>query len=395
MKILSISHMFLTPFDPLDICVFRQMKELAAVGHDVRVLCPLQWVPFPLMHANSRWRGISSVPSRVDWHGITTYYPRYVVFPRAMFLPSAGRRMYRGVEGVMRGPLGGYDFDLIHAHMGHPDGHAGMLLSRESGKPLIVTLQATDLDITAHRDARCLKTLQRTFESADRVISPTPRLAKQLASSFGLEAVTIGYGLDPEEVHPENEELRAKYGDRRVILSVSRLLRSKGIEVMLQALGQIVKRWDDVMYVVVGAGPEGGRLVRLAHDLKLDGHVEFTGQLPHERAMEYMSVCEFFVLPSWQETFGLVYVEAMAHAKSVVAVQGQGVDGIVIHGETGLLSRPKDAGSLVEALAFLLSHPEEAAAMGERARSLVLADYTWQNCGRRTAMVYQEVMARA
>ena len=97
-------------------------------------------------------------------------------------------------------------------------------------------------------------------------------------------------------------------------------------------------------------------------------------------------------MPSWQETFGLVYLEAMAHGKPVVAVQGQGVDGIVTHGETGILVKPRDIDTLVEALDFLLSHPEEAKAIGERSRNMVLKNYTWEKNAKRTIEVYHEVL---
>jgi len=83
----------------------------------------------------------------------------------------------------------------------------------------------------------------------------------------------------------------------------------------------------------------------------------------------------------------------MAHARPVVAVRGQGVDGIVEHGKTGLLVTPRDGDSLFAALDFLLTHPEEARAIGERARELVLNNYTWERNADKTIEVYREVLS--
>ena len=173
---------------------------------------------------------------------------------------------------------------------------------------------------------------------------------------------------------------------------MSRLIRTKGVELNIRAVKKLVDRFENILYVVVGSGPKREALEQLIRSLGLAEHVRFIGQLPHEKAMEYMAACEIFTLPSWQETFGLVYIEAMAHAKPVIAVQGQGVDGIVVHGKTGLLVKPRDVDSLVEALDFLLSHPEEAQAMGERARRLVLENYTWKKNAEKTMVIYHEVL---
>jgi len=101
---------------------------------------------------------------------------------------------------------------------------------------------------------------------------------------------------------------------------------------------------------------------------------------------------DIFSLLSWREGFGVVYLEAMAHGKPVIGCQGEGIEDVIAHGKNGLLVKPRDIDSLVEALDFLLSHPEEAKAMGERARKLVLENYTWEKNAEKTIKVYKEVL---
>lgn len=392
MRILAISHMFPTPFDPFDISVFMQVKELANLGHEVKVICPLPWTPFPLRWLRKKWRNFSSVPQKIEWDGIETYYPRYLAFPKGLFFASSGVRAYLGLKKIVSAIYRDFPFDLVHAHMALPDGYAGMLICRDYAKPLVVTFQGTDLDVTIKRNDRCLKAVQEVFQFAARVISPSPRLTRDFRRLFGTEPITIGYGVDPKEIQEADNNVRMYFRDRRIILSVSRLLKTKGIDFNLFALKRLLKRYPDLLYIIVGDGPERRYLEHLVADLKIEAYVQFTGMLPHREAMKYMALCEIFSLPSWQETFGLVYVEAMAHGKPIVGCQGQGVDGIVVHGQTGMLVKPRDVDTLVEALDFLLAHPEEARIMGERARDLVLENYTWGKIAKKIETVYEEII---
>jgi len=393
LKVLHITHLYPRPYDRLlGIAMHKQIKALEAQGCMQKVLSPTPWAPFPIKYLSRKWKSYSQVPTRDVVEGVEVFYPRYLVFPRAILLASSGIRMYSGIRQLVRKIKENFPFDLIHAHMALPDGYAGMLISKIYQKPLVVTFQATDLDITANRNKRCLAVLEKVFSYADKVVAPSPRLAKSLVSKFGVNPVVIGYGIDISDIHTGESALSSAYAGRRVLLSVSRLIRTKGVELNIRAVKRLVGKFENILYVVVGSGPERQALEQLTRSLDIAEHVRFIGQVPHEKAMEYMAACEIFTLPSWQETFGLVYIEAMAHAKPVVAVQGQGVDGIVFHGKTGLLVKPRDVDSLVEALDFLLSHPEEARAMGERARKLVLENYTWEKNAEKTIAIYKEVL---
>ena len=84
-----------------------------------------------------------------------------------------------------------------------------------------------------------------------------------------------------------------------------------------------MNKYSNLKYVVIGAGPEMSSLRQLTRDLNLDEQVEFLGELPHEKVMEYIAVADIFSLPSWREGFGVVYLEAAMHAKPVIACQGE------------------------------------------------------------------------
>jgi len=393
MKVLEISHLYPVPYDPLlGIAMHKQIKTLKNKGCEILVISPIPWTPFPIKYMSNKWRLYSKVSTHKIIENIEIFYPRYLVFPKAYFLASSGTRMYYGIKRLVEKLWPIFPFDIIHAHMALPDGYAAMLLSRDYSKPLVVTFQATDLDITANRNDKCLQSLQKVFFAADKVISPSPRLSRQFSERFKMPLDTVGYGINPEDVFYGNSNLSAKYKNYHLLLSVSRLISTKGIDLNLHALKKIIAKYDNLLYLIIGDGPARQELECLVNDLGLKGHVKFIGQQPHNRVMEYMSICEIFTMPSWQETFGLVYVEAMAHGKPIIGCQGQGVDGIVTDRNTGLLVKPKNVDSLVKSLDFLLSHPSEAQDIGKRARDLVLKNYTWEKNAEGTIELYKEVL---
>jgi teichuronic acid biosynthesis glycosyltransferase TuaC len=395
MKVLHISHVYPVPHDRLfGLAMHRQIYELSRIGCEIRVIAPIPLRPFPAKYISRNWAIHSDVPVSDVLQGIAVFYPRYITFPKAFLFSTSGRRMYSGIKHLVRAIRIDFPFDLIHAHMGLPDGYAGMMLARDYRNRLVATIQATDIDISANRSVRCLNALKAVLNGANRIISPSPRLSRELLGRFGISPVTIGYGVDPNEYCPDpyqNEQLR-KYKGRRILLSVSRLTRSKGIELVLLALKQLISRYQKLDYIVIGDGPEKKRLHELVQTLGIQQRVIFLGNLSHQEVMEYMGLCEVFCLPSWQETFGLVYVEAMLHGKPVVGCRGQGIDGLIVEGKSGLLTEPRDVGSLINALDFLLDNSDAARRIGEEGRKLVLENYTWETSARKCMEIYEEVL---
>jgi len=396
MKVLEISHMYPLFYDLNNgIAIHKQIKKIKNKRYEILVISPIPWTPFPAKYMTNKWKLYSKIPKYKVIEDVEVYHPRYLTFPKSYFLSSSGIRMYYGIKKLVEKLWHIFPFDIIHSHMALPDGYVGMLLSKDYNKPLIITFQATDLDITAKHNNNCLQSLKKVFMTADKIISPSPRLNKQLFDQFKIKSNTIGYGIDPKNIFMGDNNIKFKYKDNFILLSVSRLIKTKGIDLNLYALKKLITRYNNLFYLVIGDGPARQELECLVNDLGLKGHIKFIGQQPHNRVMEYMSICEIFTMPSWQETFGLVYIEAMAHGKPVIGVKGQGIDGIVEHKKNGMLVEPKDVDSLVKGMEYLINHPQEAKKMGERAKELVFENYTWEQNAEKTLKIYQEALRKS
>ena len=178
----------------------------------------------------------------------------------------------------------------------------------------------------------------------------------------------------PNTVAPEFEKMPAegRPGDAGLeILSVSRLWiedRRKGVDVTLRVLSRLAKRFPSLRYRVVGKGAGKQQLVALASSLGLDGHVLFEQDLDDSQLAERYRQCSVFVLPSGQEGFGIVFLEAMRFAKPCVGGSPGGAPEIVEDGTTGFIVPFGNEHSLEAALERLLADADLRRRMGEAGR---------------------------
>lgn len=377
----------------LGIFVHEQAKALVQRGIDVQVISPVPWAPFPLNCVSRKWESYHNVPYKANWEGIDVWYPRYLEFPRALFSASSGWRVYRGIKKIVESIYAGFRFDLIHAHVALPDGVAALELKNEYKKPVVVTIHGQDLQQTIYRNTACRQSVSYVLNSASEIICVSRKLQQKAIKyiSGNNKIAVVSNGIDHKDILPRQVKFVKQQDCGIMLLSVSNLVQTKGIDLNLYAFQRLCKSYSALRYVVVGAGPEEGGLRKLARKLGIDRQVEFLGRQPHNSVMAYMNACDVFVLPSWNEGFGIVYLEAMACGKPVIGCQGEGIEDFVEHGKTGMLVKPRDVDSLLSALDFLLSHPDEARAMGERARRVVLENYTWEKNAEKMIKVYEEL----
>ncbi|HOL70451.1 MAG TPA: glycosyltransferase family 4 protein [Bryobacteraceae bacterium] len=149
---------------------------------------------------------------------------------------------------------------------------------------------------------------------------------------------------------------------RFTVLTVCRFYRRKRLNVLLEAAARLRGRVPELELRIVGGGPERRRLHRLAREAGLGETVRWLGDVPQDvLAREYQS-CDVFCLPSVQEGFGIVFLEAMAAGKPIVAARAAAAPEVVPH---GLLVEPENAGALADALFQLRNDGRMRAALAE------------------------------
>lgn len=178
-------------------------------------------------------------------------------------------------------------------------------------------------------------------------------------------------GVDCGLFAPANGSAR-----RGLVLAVARLVRGKGLDVLLEALALLEAGGVRAEALLVGDGPERERLERRSRELGLGGRVRFAGAVGQDRLRELYAAASVFCLPSFSEGVPVVLMEAMAMGVPVVASRITGVPELVAEGESGLLVAPGRADQLADALREVLCADEdERRAMGAAGRRRVREDF--------------------
>jgi len=198
---------------------------------------------------------------------------------------------------------------------------------------------------------------------ADLVLTTSHYAAVRIEELYGVTARIVPECIDLDgwrDLFRRNPAAPAP--GRFTVLCVCRLFPRKRVGVLLDAAALLRARVPELEVRIVGRGPEESRLKRRAGAMKLGPAVRWLGDVSQaELAREYRS-CDVFCLPSVQEGFGIVCLEAMAAAKPIVAARAAAVPEVVTD---GLLVEPENAEALADALARLYSDPALRQALGE------------------------------
>lgn len=202
----------------------------------------------------------------------------------------------------------------------------------------------------------------RNARSADVVICTSDYSARQAARAYGISPERLRIvpeGIDVpgwSSVCGSGRRHQADRSPSLVILSVARQYRRKNTASLIRAFGTVRDRHPRVQLRIVGEGPELDRLDSLASRLGLGDSVRFVGSVGglDELQREYASA-DIFCLPSLQEGFGIVFLEAMAAGLPIVAARAGSVPEVAPHGEVALLVEPGNDAALARALERLLA----------------------------------------
>ena len=182
--------------------------------------------------------------------------------------------------------------------------------------------------------------------------------------------------------------------DAPVLLTVSRLVEYKGIQRVIEAMPRILHEIPNTRYVVVGDGGYRDELSRLAQESPARDAIVFLGSVTDAQKFACYDRCAVFVMPSEEEGFGIVFLEANAFGKPVIGGDVMGVPEAIVNGETGLLVDPYDVDAIADAVIRLLRDPGEARRLGENGRRRVEREFTWRASAERFLTLTRRAVPR-
>lgn len=193
-------------------------------------------------------------------------------------------------------------------------------------------------------------------------------------------------GTDPHRFTPPEHALPET---RPILLTVGRLVPRKGIDIVLQALPQVLEVYPTLLYRIAGHGPDEQRLRALTAQLCLEHAVQFVGVVPPTQLPDLYRDAQIFVMPSREEQqqasiegFGITYLEASASGLPVVAGRSGGAVEAVRDGETGFLVNPHDPKALANKLICLLQDRRLRGQLGSCGRKWIETEMNWDRAAR-------------
>jgi glycosyltransferase involved in cell wall biosynthesis len=362
----------------------RQAEQLAATlrqaGVEARVVTGWWW------RNTARREMVRGVPvfrnftlwNMLDIHGLRK-------FAGYIYLLSLFWYLWRERKG----------YDLIHVHLLSYPAWAAVLAGRLLGKPVIIKVanSGTQSDLLRMRKADLLPGQRQMLPltlKADRLVALSAESMQELRAA-GVPAARIVRIPNGVVIPPAT--LRARMPGELALVFAGRLVPSKGVAVLLNALAQARQarpalRWR---LSILGGGPLRAELKALALQLGLDEIVTFMGAVDDVPA--HLAQADVFVLPSQAEGLSNALLEAMARGLACVASDVGGNREAIQPGASGLLAAPNDAAALAAALVQLADDPGLRERLGRQARQQVEAEFGLDDIARRYQELYASLLA--
>lgn len=284
---------------------------------------------------------------------------------------------------------------MIHCGRVMTEGVIGYMLWRLARLPYCVYAHGEEIG-TALSSRQLTFLMRCAYGGAQKIIANSEH-TRSLLRSVGVpddKIVVIHPAVDSAHFHPcDNDVLARKQvglNGHRVLLSVGRLQRRKGHDMVIKALPAIAAAVPNVRYVIAGTGEEEPRLRALAEELRVAHLVQFAGRVPDAQLPAYYQACNVFLMPNREEGhqdiegFGIVFLEASACGKPVIGGRSGGTGEAIVDGETGLRTDGENVETIADAAIALLQDRERAEEMGRRGRARVVERFDWDKVAART-----------
>lgn len=334
MFIIEVSYGYPTEKYPIEgIFEFDQAKALAKAGHKI-VLAVLD------VRSIRRWRkwGIHCI----EKDGITIYHFSFPVGP-VEELCSAVRKF--GFSLLFKKIVKEHGLpDLVHAHFGDIAGCVSDVCTKKR-VPYVVTEHASSVNVDVLSEKR-KTTLSGAYAKAAQVIAVSRRLADRIKQHTGIDAVVVPNIVDLSVFGPKKV---AHSGSSPKYISAGRIDNNKGHDILLHAFSRVLGTYPDAALQIMGDGPELANLKALVKNLGIEGKVKFYGAYNRNDFSHELAKSDIFALASRGETFGVVYVEALACGVPVIATRCGGPEDFV-DDSNGLLIPVDDIDALCDAM---------------------------------------------
>ncbi len=331
---------------------------------------------------------LSLLNSRIFFHEVIT--PRYPLFEYPPYSLALATKM---VEVSRHHRL-----DLMHVHYAVPNAVSAVLARQilaPQPLPVVTTLHGTDVTLVGN-DPNYLETTRFGIVESDAVTAVSDDLRRTTVEQLGVQK---RIDVVPNFIDPARfEQVRGTPGARRwarpgehVLMHISNFRPVKRVLDVVEIFER-VRREVPCRLIMVGDGPDRGKIEQQCRERRICDAITFVGPLP--MIEEVLIGADLFLLPSETESFGLSALEAMACEVPVIAPAVGGLPEVVVDGETGCLFPVGDVEAMAAAAVRLLRDEPRRRAMGEAGRRRAVEEFSQDGVVARYRAIYERVLSR-
>jgi glycosyltransferase involved in cell wall biosynthesis len=290
----------------------------------------------------------------------------------------------------------GLKIDLIHAHVSYPGGYLASKISKELNVPYVLTEFMGPFPFPHFR--RFDSMYEEFIAKPIRGASENLVLSQYLKERYGLlglpEPEIVPFSVDGARFKPIDEDIvnenRASKQDKSArLLFIGSIIKEKGVSDLLQALKILHDSGRRVTLSIIGDGKDASRFHKLANELTINHMIEWKGLVDNQDLPDMLHKADIFVMPSWHDTFGVVYVEAMACGLPIVATRCGGPDSFITD-EIGKLVPVKSPNHLAQAIGEMIDSLQSYSRNTIRRR--FEENFSDENIVRKLEEVYDRVL---
>ena len=382
--IIILSHV---GFDNSPYCnyVHWHARELVKQGYNVVVFAIIPWLPV-ISHFQKRKKVFMKRLKEEDKvqtvDGVKIIYLRAWSFSNILYNSSIninGICYYHKIKKEFDRIYEKEDVVMIDAHTFKTEGYAAYRLKKKYPNVFTtVTLHGTSF-VRNINNKNGKKMIKKIFQRVDMAICVSPKLKKMLSQLEVNNSKIIYNGINKYDI-PKNEKERDV-----TIITVGNLIKQKNIDLVIKTFKEINEKTNQHKMIVIGKGYEENNLKSLVKELNLEKSIEFMGRIPNIEVYKLMQRSKIFILPSVNEGFGIVYIEAMLNGCITIGTKNEGIDGLIIDGENGFLVYP-ELDSIKKKVIYILENENQLNSVIENGKEKA-SMLTWENNAKKYIML--------
>jgi glycogen(starch) synthase len=281
------------------------------------------------------------------------------------------------------------DHDLIHAHdwLTYP---AGMAAKGISGKPLVIHVHATDFDRSGGKvNPSVFEIEKKGMEAADKIIAVSNLTRNTIIEKYGIAPEKVTTVYNAVEPLGAQEKIAMRRGiDDKVVTFLGRVTLQKGPEYFVQAAEKVLRKMENVRFVMAGSGELLERMIAWAASLGIADKFHFTGFLKGDDVFRMFSISDVYVMPSVSEPFGISPLEAMQSNVPTIISNQSGVAEILKY---AIKTDFWDVDAMADAIYGLLNYPSLSEVFRKYGKEEV-DNMIWENSAKNVYSLYRDTV---